>query len=45
MASQFGTYEHYMMAGALISTVPIIIVYIFTQKYVEEGLSFGGLKG
>lgn len=44
MNTQFGSYEHYLMAGALVSTIPIIIVYIFTQKYVEKGLSFGGLK-
>lgn len=44
MSTQFGSYEHYQMAGALISTIPIIIVYIFTQKYVEKGLDMGGLK-
>lgn len=44
MNSQFGSYEHYLMAGALISVLPIIIVYIFTQKYVEKGLAFGGIK-
>lgn len=44
MSTQFGSYEHYQMAGALISTIPIIVVYIFTQKYVEKGLDMGGLK-
>ncbi len=45
MGTQFGNYQHYLMAGSLISIVPIVIVYIIAQKYVEEGLSTGGLKG
>jgi multiple sugar transport system permease protein len=45
MGTQFGNYQHYLMAGALISIIPIVIVYIFTQRYVEEGLAVGGLKG
>jgi multiple sugar transport system permease protein len=45
MGTQFGNYQHYLMAGALISIIPIVIVYIIAQKYVEEGLATGGLKG
>ncbi|MCF7933228.1 MAG: carbohydrate ABC transporter permease [Spirochaetia bacterium] len=45
MGTQFGNYQHYLMAGSLISIVPIVIVYIIAQKYVEEGLATGGLKG
>ncbi len=45
MGTQFGNYQHFLMAGSLISIVPIVIVYIIAQKYVEEGLSTGGLKG
>lgn len=45
MGTQFGNYQHYLMAGSLISIIPIVIVYIIAQKYVEEGLSTGGLKG
>lgn len=45
MNTQFGNSYHIMMAGALISIVPIVIVYIFTQKFVEEGVTLGGVKG
>ncbi|MFA7127291.1 MAG: carbohydrate ABC transporter permease [Bacilli bacterium] len=45
LGSNFYNFQNYLMAGALISIVPIIIVYLITQKYVEKGLSTGGLKG
>jgi multiple sugar transport system permease protein len=34
-----------MMAGALVSIIPILIVYICAQKYFKEGLAVGGVKG
>lgn len=33
-----------LMAGAVISTVPIIAVYVFAQKYIIQGLATTGLK-
>ena len=42
---QYSTEYNLLMAGALISFVPIIIVYAFAQRYFEEGLTAGGLKG
>ena len=33
-----------LMAGTLMSTAPIIILLVIFQNYVEEGLSFTGLK-
>lgn len=33
------------MAGALISMLPLIIVYLFTQKQFIEGMTRSGLKG
>jgi len=44
MGNQFGNFNHYLMAGALVSLVPIVIVYLVSQKYVEQGLAIGGLK-
>lgn len=32
-------------AGALISLLPMLILYLFGQKYFVEGMSSGGLKG
>ncbi|GAB6090762.1 carbohydrate ABC transporter permease [Spirochaeta dissipatitropha] len=45
LGSQFYNYQHYLMAGALVSIIPIIIVYLISQSYVERGLASGGVKG
>ena len=34
-----------MMTGAVLTTVPLMIVFFFTQKYILEGISTVGLKG
>jgi len=34
-----------MMAGAVISLLPVLIVYFFTQKEFTEGIATTGLKG
>ncbi len=44
MASMYGGNEHIQMAGAVLSVVPILIVYMFCQKYVDRGIAIGGLK-
>jgi len=35
----------YLMAGAVLTTVPVIVVYIYLQKYMVEGLTAGSVKG
>lgn len=44
MNSQYGTEFNTLMAGALISIVPILIVYAFSQKYFIQGIQEGGIK-
>ena len=34
-----------ILAGAIISALPIIILFVVFQKYFVEGISFSGLKG
>ncbi|MGH3656916.1 MAG: carbohydrate ABC transporter permease, partial [Micromonosporaceae bacterium] len=34
-----------LMAGAFIASIPVLILFIFTQRYVIEGVSRSGLKG
>ena len=34
-----------VLAGIVLSTIPVIIIYIFGQRYLIEGLMAGGLKG
>lgn len=41
----YATEYNVLMAGSLISMVPIILIYIFAQKYFENGMMAGGIKG
>lgn len=36
---------HYMMAGAFITIIPILVIYFFTQKQFTESIARSGLKG
>lgn len=42
---QYATEYNVLMAGSLLSMLPIIIVYICAQKYFKNGLMAGGIKG
>jgi multiple sugar transport system permease protein len=33
------------MAGALMATAPMIIIFLFLQKYFIEGIALSGVKG
>jgi multiple sugar transport system permease protein len=35
----------YLMAGAVLTTLPVIAAYVYLQKYMVEGLTAGGVKG
>ncbi len=41
---QFSSKYNVLMAGSLISMVPILLVYLFAQKFFKEGLQLGGVK-
>ena len=41
----YATEYNVLMAGSLISMVPIILIYICAQKYFENGMMAGGIKG
>ena len=34
-----------IMAGAILTSVPIIIIYTFASRYIVSGLTLGGVKG
>lgn len=36
--------ENFTMAGAVLTVLPILVVYVFLNKYVDEGLESGGVK-
>ena len=43
--TEAGPETHLLMAGAMISLIPILIVYFLTQKQFTEGIATTGLKG
>src|SRR3954447_18006242 len=34
-----------LMAGAVVASVPVLILYVFAQRFIIEGVSRSGLKG
>ena len=42
---QYNTEYNVLMAGSLISMMPIIIIYLCAQKQFKNGLMAGGIKG
>ncbi len=43
--SEAGPQTHLLMAGTVITVVPVLVVYFFTQKQFTEGIATSGLKG
>ncbi len=37
--------DHLLMAGSLIATIPVLIVFVSAQRYFVEGIVMSGLKG
>jgi len=44
-SKQFQTLYHIMAAGAVITLVPVMVVFVFLQRYFISGLTEGSLKG
>ncbi|MCI8623023.1 MAG: carbohydrate ABC transporter permease [Provencibacterium sp.] len=42
---QYSIAWNLLMAGSVISVIPILILYVFLQKYFVEGIAMTGLKG
>ncbi|MCU0521769.1 MAG: carbohydrate ABC transporter permease [Anaerolineae bacterium] len=40
-----GSYVHWQMAGAVITILPILVLYLVAQKQFTEGIATSGLKG
>jgi ABC-type glycerol-3-phosphate transport system permease component len=34
-----------MMAAAIVTTLPMLVLFIFLQRYIVQGLTMGGVKG
>lgn len=37
--------QNLLMAGGVISMIPLLLVFLTSQKYIEKGVSFTGVKG
>ena len=45
ISSQFNTDYGAMMAALTITIIPVIVLYIVSQKYVIKGMTAGAVKG
>ena len=45
LQSEFATNYGLMMAGAAVSAIPILVVFIVFQKYFTQGITMGAVKG
>ena len=43
--TEAGPEVHLQMAGAVIATLPVLVIYALVQKEFTEGISMSGLKG
>ena len=43
--TEAGPEVHLQMAGAMIATIPILVIYALIQREFTEGISMSGLKG
>jgi ABC-type glycerol-3-phosphate transport system permease component len=43
--NEAGPQTHLLMAGAVITIIPVLIIYFMTQKHFTEGIASSGLKG
>lgn len=45
LQGQYSTAWNLVMAGSVISVIPILIVYLAAQRYVVRGVALSGIKG
>jgi ABC-type glycerol-3-phosphate transport system permease component len=41
----YQTYYHYLMAASLVVLSPVLVIYVFCQRYFTRGIVMTGLKG
>ena len=42
---QYGTRWSYLTAYAIVTIIPVILIFIFMQKYIVKGMTSGAVKG
>lgn len=43
--TQYSTDWHLLMAGSVMAMLPIVVIFIFTQRYFVESIKLSGVKG
>lgn len=41
----YQTYYHYLMAASLVVLAPVLVIYVFFQRYFTQGIVMSGMKG
>ena len=44
-AGQYQSLYNEMMAGSVLVTLPVILIFVVLQRYVVEGMTLGSVKG
>jgi len=45
ISSQYGTNYGLMATAVTVTVIPVLILYLFIQKYIEKGVTAGAVKG
>ena len=45
LQNAFTTDYTLIMTGGVLASIPVLIIYLFAQRYIIEGVSRSGLKG
>ncbi|MFD3767420.1 MULTISPECIES: carbohydrate ABC transporter permease [Paenibacillus] len=45
LQNQPSVLQNMLMASAFISMFPLLLIFLFAQKYIEKGVAFSGVKG
>ncbi|MFD0670874.1 carbohydrate ABC transporter permease [Cohnella sp. GCM10027633] len=45
LQNQSNVQQNMIMASSFISMIPLLVIFVFAQKYIEKGVSFSGVKG
>ncbi|MFD2115590.1 carbohydrate ABC transporter permease [Paenibacillus yanchengensis] len=43
--SQYGSQWHYIFADLIMAALPVLLLYVFLQRYIIEGMTAGSVKG
>jgi multiple sugar transport system permease protein len=43
-AGKYGTHWVHLMAGTVTATLPVLVIFVITQRWIIQALSMGGLK-